>query len=185
MRGADPLPRIANDVVLRRLAASDLAAFQRYRNDPLLGQYQDWTVKTDAEATAFLTRMSAVELLQPGEWTQIGIADVDGLGLIGDIGLFLRRDGHEAEIGFTLRRESQGRGMGTAAVREAINLVFEQTNAGRMLGIVDARNLESIRLLQRVGMNLAESRVAMFRDAPCLEHIYAISRSLTPSISCC
>ena len=66
--------------------------------------------------------------------------------------------------------------MGTAAVREAINLVFEQTNAGRMLGIVDARNLESIRLLQRVGMNLAESRVAMFRDAPCLEHIYAISR---------
>jgi RimJ/RimL family protein N-acetyltransferase len=178
MRGADPLPRIAHGVVLRRLAAADLAAFQRYRNDPLLGQYQDWTVKTDAEAEAFLAKMSVVELLQPGAWTQIAIADVDGLGLIGDIGLFLASDGHGAEIGFTLRRESQGRGMGTAAVREAIDLVFEQTNAERVLGIVDARNVQSIRLLQRVGMNLAESRVAMFRDAPCLEHIYAISRPL-------
>ena len=176
MRGADPLPRIANDVVLRRLAASDLSAFQRYRNDPLLGQYQDWTVKTDAEAEAFLAKMSVVKLLQPGAWTQIAIADVDGLGLIGDIGLLLRRDGDAAEIGFTLRRESQGRGIGTAAVREAINLVFEQTNAGRVLGIVDARNLESIRLLQRVGMSRAESRVALFRDEPCLEHIYTISR---------
>jgi len=172
----DPLPRIAGDVVLRRLAASDLPAFQAYRSDPLLGKYQDWTVKTDAETEAFLIRMSAVKLLQPGEWSQIGIANLDGLGLIGDIGLFLRSEGHDAEIGFTLRRESQGRGIGTAAVREAIGLVFEQTNGDRVLGIVDARNLASIRLLQRVGMHMAESRTVMFRDEPCLEHIFAISR---------
>jgi aminoglycoside 6'-N-acetyltransferase len=121
--------------------------------------------------------MSAVPLLQPGEWSQIGIADPDGLGLIGDIGLLLADDGSQAEIGFGLRRQSQGRGMGTAAVREAIDLVFERTDAERVLGIVDARNIRSIRLLERVGMHVTESRDAIFRNQPCVEHIYAISRS--------
>jgi RimJ/RimL family protein N-acetyltransferase len=176
MRSGDPLPRIANDVVLRRLAVSDLPLFQAYRNDPLIARYQDWWPKSDEEASAFLTRMNATPLLQPGKWSQIGIADPDGLGLIGDIGLFLAGEGHEAEIGFALRRESQGRGMGAAAVREAIDLVFEQTNAGRVLGIADARNLPSIRLLQRVGMHMTESRDAILREEPCVEHIYAISR---------
>lgn len=176
MRGADPLPRFANGAVLRRLAASDLPVFQEYRHDSLLAQYQDWSATSDAEASTFLTKMSAVELLQPGMWSQIGIADPDSLGLIGDIGLFLAGDGQNAEIGFTLRRQSQGRGIGTMAVREAINLVFEQTNANRVLGITDARNVRSIRLLQRVGMHMTESRDAIFREQPCIEHIYAISR---------
>ena len=184
MRSADPLPRFANDVVLRRLAASDLPAFQAYRHDPLLAQYQGWAAKSDAEASAFLTNMSAVTLLQPGIWSQIGIADPDGDCLIGDVGLFLAPDGHQSEIGVTLRRQSQGRGIATAAVREAINLVFEQTNADQVVGIADARNLQSIRLLQRVGMHMAESRGAIIREQPCVEHIYAISRHrlTTPSI---
>jgi len=173
----DPLPRIAKDVVLRRLAASDLPAFQAYRNDPPLAQYQDWTTKSDVEASAFLTKMSAIELLQPGEWSQIGIADPDGLGLIGDIGLLLAGDGRHAEIGFTLRRQSHGRGIGTAAVREAIELVFEQTKAERVLGITDVRNIRSIRLLERIGMRMIESRDVTFRGEPCVEHIYTIVRT--------
>jgi RimJ/RimL family protein N-acetyltransferase len=176
MSGADPLPRFTNEVALRRLAPSDLAVFQAYRKDPVLAQYQDWTSKSDVEASAFLAEMSAVTLLQPGVWSQIGIADPGNLALMGDIGVRLARDGRQAEIGFTLRRESQGRGIGTAAVREAIKLVFERTNAGRVLGIADARNHQSIRLLRRVGMHLAESRAAMFREQPCVEHIYVIPR---------
>lgn len=66
--------------------------------------------------------------------------------------------------------------MGAAAVREAIDLVFEQTNADRVLGISDARNGPSLRLLQRVGMHMIESRGAICREQPCIEHVYAISR---------
>jgi RimJ/RimL family protein N-acetyltransferase len=172
----DPLPRKANGVVLRRLEISDLPVFQAYRSDPLVARYQGWAARSDAKASAFLAEMNAATLLQPGKWSQIGIADPDGLGLMGDIGLFLSGDGREAEIGFTLRRESQGRGTGAAAVSEAINLVFEQTNADRVLGIVDARNLPSIRLLQRVGMRMTGSRGAIFREEPCIEHIYAVAR---------
>jgi RimJ/RimL family protein N-acetyltransferase len=176
MRTADPLPRVAGKVVLRRLAASDLAAFQAYRHDALLGQYQGWSAISDAEATAFLDEMNSAPLLEPGEWSQIGIATSDSQTLIGDIGLFLASDGRHAEIGFTLRRESQGRGVATTAVREAINLVFEHTAVERVLGITDARNLRSIRVLERVGMHKSDSRSVLFRGEPCLEYVYAVAR---------
>ena len=174
--GRDPLPRRANHVVLRRLAPSDLRAFQEYRRDPVIGQYQGWTLKSDAEASEFLAAMSTAPLLQPGTWCQIGVAGPDGMDLTGDIGLFLAADGREAQIGISLRRESQGHGIATAAVREAINLIFEQTRVDRVLGIADARNLRSIRMLQRAGMSMIESRKTLFREEPCIEHVYAISR---------
>ena len=176
MHSIDPLPRVAHRVALRRLAVSDLAAFQAYRHDTLLGQYQGWSPTTDAEATSFLAEMNTSGLLQPGAWAQIGIADANNQELIGDIGLFLASDGRSAEIGFTLRRESQGRGMATTAVREAIKLVFEHTKAEQVLGITDARNLSSIRLLERVGMRKTESRSAVFRGEACLEYVYVVLR---------
>jgi ribosomal-protein-alanine N-acetyltransferase len=172
-RKRHPLPRRAGDVVLRRLAPSDLAAFQGYRHDAEVARYQGWTAKSDAEAAAFLAEMSDAPLFKPGKWSQIGIADG---GLIGDVGLFLAEDGREAEVGFTMRRESQGRGFAAAAVRESIALVFEQTGVERVLGITDARNLASVRLLQRVGMTMIESRDANSGGEPCVEQVFAIAR---------
>jgi RimJ/RimL family protein N-acetyltransferase len=174
----DPLPRRAGIVVLRRLEVADLAVFQEYRHDPLIARYQDWYgTRTDDEARDFLAKMNAAALLQPGICSQIGIAESEGLMLVGDIGLTVAPDGKSAEIGYSVRRESQGRGIGTAAVREVIDLVFERTDAERVLGIVDPRNVRSVRLLKRVGMRMVESRAGVFRDAPCMDHIYSISRS--------
>ena len=176
MHDSGPLPRFAGGVVLRRLAPSDLAAFQAYRHDPVVGQYQGWSAISDTEAAAFLSAMSAARLLQTGRWSQIGIADVPSLDLIGDIGLLLAPDGIDAEIGFTLMPKAQRRGLGTAAVREAINLVFQVTDAQRVFGKTDARNLPSIRLLERVGMHRIGSSTAISRGGTCFEHTYAISR---------
>jgi RimJ/RimL family protein N-acetyltransferase len=178
MQSAIRLPRPARGVVLRRLAISDLAAFQAYRHDAVLGQFQGWSATSDADALSFLTQMSTAALLQPGTWSQIGIADATSQALIGDIGLFLAPNSRHAEIGFTVERKSQGRGLAMTAVREAINLVFEHTTAEQVLGITDARNQPSIRLLERVGMRKTESRSATFRGELCLEHVYTIPRNI-------
>ena len=174
MHHTDPLPRIADGVMLRRLALSDLAAFQAYRHDPVVGLYQGWSATSDADAGSFLTEMSSVELLKPGRWSQIGIADSGSLALVGDIGLFLAADGRHAEIGFTLRQESQGKGLATIAVREAIALVFEHTEAEEVRAITDARNAPSIRLLERIGMLRTGSHTALFRGELCIEHVYSL-----------
>jgi RimJ/RimL family protein N-acetyltransferase len=172
----EPLPCAVAGVVLRRLAPADLAAFQAYRHDAVLGQYQGWSATSDDDARAFLTQMSTAALLQPEVWCQIGIAELVSGALLGDIGLCLSPDGRQAEIGFTLQHDSQGRGIATAAVREATRLVFRQTQAEQVLGITDARNLPSIRLLERLGMRKTETRSASFRGEPCVEHVYVMSR---------
>lgn len=170
------LPRTAGSIVLRRLDPADLRAFQAYRHDAELGRYQGWAATSDEEARDFLGYMSSAKLLQPATWCQIGIAESGSLALIGDIGLLLARDARSTEIGFTLRRESQGRGLATAAVQEAIALVFETTRAERVVGTVDTRNVSSIRLLERVGMRKEETRSATSRGEPCTEYVYAIAK---------
>jgi aminoglycoside 6'-N-acetyltransferase len=170
------LPRFAGPIALRRLAPEDLAAFQAYRRDPELRRYQGWSPLPDAEARALLARMHTAGPLQPGVWFQLGIADAQSMQLIGDIGLLLSADGSSAEIGYTLARSAQGRGLATVAVREAVALVFECSAASQVLATSDARNHASIRLLERIGMQRVEERNARFRGEPCMEITYAIAR---------
>jgi aminoglycoside 6'-N-acetyltransferase len=162
--------------LLRRLRTSDLAAFQAYRSIPELGRFQGWSPMPDAEAVAFLTEMGAAPLFAPGEWVQLGIAAHDSDQLIGDIGVFVSADGLGGELGFTLAPAAQGRGIATAAVRQALQVLFATTRVKQVLGITDSRNLASVRLLERVGFQHRESRHTVFRGEPCVEAVYVLSR---------
>jgi len=162
-------------VTLRRLAASDLADFQAYRNDPEVGRWQGWTPKPDEEALAFLNEMAVVPLFQPGQWTQLGIADVLTGQLLGDLGIHVSDDGREAEFGFSLARAAQGRGIASAAVRAAIVQVFQQTAVERIHAQTDARNAACIRLLERLGARLLERINTEFRGEPCVEFRYELA----------
>ncbi len=154
----------------------DLAAFQAYRALPELGRYQGWLPMSDADALAFLTDVQGAPLFTPGQWMQLGIAEPARDVLVGDIGLHLSDDGSTGEIGFTLQPAVQGRGIATQAVRQALRLLFSGTNVARVFGITDARNLPSIRLLERVGFEFVEHRHVVFRGEPCTERVYALPR---------
>lgn len=161
---------------LRRLAASDLNAFQAYREDPDVGRWQGWTPQPRAEALAFLESMARLPWLQRGQWTQLGIADDASDTLLGDVGIYLSDDGAEAEIGFSLARAAQGRGIASAAVRAAIALVFEQTSARRIHAQTDARNTACVRLLERMGATRLARIDTTFRGEPCVEFRYELAR---------
>ncbi len=170
------LPRAGACTLLRRLAPTDLAAFQSYRQDSEVGKYQGWTAQSDDLAAKFILEMQHAALFCPGQWLQLGISKHDSNLLIGDIGVFLAADKKHAEIGFSLSASAQGRGLATDAVRTAIALVFECTEAKQIIGITDARNLASIKLLERVGMQRSASAEAIFRGAPCIEYTYDIEK---------
>lgn len=173
---AELLPRRGEGFILRRLAKDDLPEFQAYRHDPQLGRYQGWSVMSDEEAAVFLTEMDTVPLFNPGHWTQIGVADPHTRRLIGDIGMCLHQDGRHAEVGVTLARHAQGRGIATAAVSDAIGLIFSATGVDRVLAISDARNASSIRLLERVGMQRVEITHSVIRGERCVEYVYSVLR---------
>ena len=131
---------------------------------------------TEAEALAFLVEMGAGVFFQPGQWIQLGIAEPDTDILVGDIGLHLSDDSQTGEVGFTLAPSSQGRGVATAAVREALQLFFAASAVSQILGVTDARNTPSVRLLERLGFEFRESRDAVFRGEECVERVFVLSR---------
>lgn len=170
------LPRQFPGGCLRRLHPSDLGPFQAYRNIPDLGLYQGWSPMSEPEALAFLVEMEVTPLFQPGKWIQIGIADSDTDGLVGDIGILLHGDTQAAEVGFTLAPSAQGRGIATIAVREALQMLFTATSALQVFGITDARNARSIRLLERLDFKYRESRSAVFRGEECTELVFVLPK---------
>lgn len=176
------LPRATDRLLLRRFRSDDLAGFQSYRCDPDVGRYQGWTVMDDTAAAAFIDAMAAAPIGVPGKWFQIAVANRSTDALIGDIGICLRDDGtRTAEIGFSMAPLAQGQGLGKEAVREALALLFAAPDVAIVEGVIDARNVPSIRLLERVGMRLHKTQEVAFKGAMCTEHVYSIARSAWPA----
>jgi RimJ/RimL family protein N-acetyltransferase len=162
-------------VTLRRLRADDLAPLQAYRGDPEVGRFQGWEPMTDAEAGAMIAEMAAAPCPTPGDWVQIAIADAASDALLGDIGLHVSESGEEAEIGITLAPGAQGRGLAEEAARALIAGLTADTTVRRLVGITDARNTPSARLLERLGMTFEAEAETIFRGEPCLERRYALT----------
>jgi RimJ/RimL family protein N-acetyltransferase len=177
MANTEFLPRPGTGFILRRLSTGDLAGFQSYRQDAELGRYQGWLPTPDEQARTFLAEMSQAPFPNPGHWTQIGIAEPEQGNLIGDVGVYMDEAATCAEIGFTLARSAQGRGVATAAISELLNLIFECSSAERVIGVTDARNLPSMRLMERVGMRMTATNEAVFRGEACVEHTYTVTRA--------
>ena len=177
MKLQDPLPCRGARTVLRRFAPADLAAFQSYRQDAEVGKYQGWTAQSDAEAAKFILEMQNAPLFVPGQWQQLAISQIGSDLLIGDIGVCLAADQSHAEIGFSMSPSAQGSGLASDAVSNVISLIFECTETTQIIGVTDARNLASIKLLERVGMLRSSSAEAIFRGEVCVEHTYIINRA--------
>lgn len=158
--------------VLRRLSPDDLRDFQAYRTDPVVARYQGWTAMADADASAFLAEMQSIPLFVPGQWFQLGIALPAGT-LIGDIGICVDTQAPtQAEIGFSMNARWQGQGLASEGIDAARRFASSHAGVTRLLGITDARNESSIRLLERLGFRLDKTEAAVFRGEPCREHHY-------------
>jgi RimJ/RimL family protein N-acetyltransferase len=155
-------------LTLRRLRSDDLEVFATYRADAMLARYQGWAPMTRDQAQAFLEQMHAAPAFVVGQWFQWGIADRASDVLRGDLGIHLH-DGGTAELGFTLERSAHGQGLGREAVAGLIDVLFARTTVTRVIGVTDARNAPSARLMTGVGMRHLHTETTLFRGEPCVE----------------
>jgi RimJ/RimL family protein N-acetyltransferase len=136
---------------LRRFGPEDAPVFAAYRSDPAVARYQSWTAPVPPESAAALVRKFAGgDPGQPG-WFQYAVElKADGC-LVGDVGVNLHENRMQAELGFTLASQRQRQGYATEAVRAVMRDLFERRGLRRLSAECDARNLDSVRLLERVG----------------------------------
>jgi RimJ/RimL family protein N-acetyltransferase len=140
-------------LILRRFKDSDLAPFVAYRNDPEVARYQAWDSCDEQEAVAFIRWLESAQPGVSGEWFQFAIESKETGALIGDCAL--RVDEHEpyrAEIGFTLAREHQGKGLASEAVSRLLDYAFDALSLHRVIAIADCRNVPSVALLEPLGL---------------------------------
>lgn len=135
----------------RTFFSGDLDAFVAYRADPDVARYQGWSDYTVEEGRALIDAMANVTPGAPGEWYQFALESADA-ALVGDVALKVSGEPGEAELGFTLAPEHQGKGYGAEAVRGLLDYAFGALSLRRVIAITDALNSPAASLLERVGM---------------------------------
>jgi RimJ/RimL family protein N-acetyltransferase len=88
----------------------------------------------------------------PGEWLQFAIESKETGALVGDCALKVEEDGRQAEVGFTLSHEHQGKGYASEAVSRLLDYAFGQLDLHGVYAITDQENAPSMALLERLGM---------------------------------
>ena len=150
-------PRLA----IEPLSARDIDVFTAYRRDPDVARYQSWDTdysRADAERLVADQRDRTFPL--PGEWLQLALRETASGLLLGDLALHQLDDQPDTyEIGVTLARSSQGRGVAAEALGALLGFVFDQARAHRVVAFCDSRNHSVIRLLESIGFR-HESRQA-------------------------
>lgn len=146
-------------LTIEPLAERDVDAFTRYRRDPDVARYQSWGVDySRADAERLVAGQRGGQLPAPGAWLQLAVRETASGGLLGDLALHrLDEQPDTFEVGVTLARSSQGRGVASEALSALLDLVFDHAHAHRVVASCDARNDSVARLLTRVGFR-RESR---------------------------
>ncbi|MGH3779521.1 MAG: GNAT family N-acetyltransferase [Pseudonocardiaceae bacterium] len=138
-------------LVLRRFRSDDAGALAVYRSDPAVAGYQSWDVPVTLAAAARLAEVFARgNPTRPGRFRYAVERSSDG-ALVGDVGVCLHHNHMQAEIGFTLAKNYQGRGYATEAVGQVLEHLFTKRNLRRISAQCDDRNMPSLRLLRRLG----------------------------------
>jgi len=164
-------------LILRHFTDADLVPFMAYRNDPDVARYQGWEGISEAEAHAFIAEQKLVQPGVPGQWFQIAIALKETGVLAGDCALKIdEHDERQAEIGYTLARAYQGKGIASEGVSRILDYTFRTLELHRVIAITDCENAASIALLERLGMRREGHfiRNVWFKGKWADEYLYAV-----------
>jgi RimJ/RimL family protein N-acetyltransferase len=73
---------------------------------------------------------------------------------IGDAGLMYLPDSEDVELGYRLRRSMWGRGLATEVAGAWLEYGFENLRLDRVLAVVHPENLDSVRIVEKIGMKM-------------------------------
>ena len=146
-------PLLTPRLSIAPLSEADLESFVEYRQDPQIAQYQSWDeTYSRKQAAELIASQAGVESPSAGNWLQLGIHDRDSGELLGDLALHsFDAEASTFEIGFTLRKEHQGKGVAFEAANRLLQFLFEEKMAAAVCASSDSRNNASIKLLVALG----------------------------------
>jgi RimJ/RimL family protein N-acetyltransferase len=151
---AVPWPVRTERLSVRPATPADIAVTWEYRRLP---EVHEWLPRSGEHRDEYVAVMT-----EPERLAKTLLIELDGR-VIGDLMLAVedawaqaevadRAKGVQAELGWVLHPEHAGQGYATEAVRELLRLCFEDLRLRRVTASCFADNVESWRLMERVGM---------------------------------
>jgi RimJ/RimL family protein N-acetyltransferase len=139
--------------LIRPFRPEDAAGLAARRNDPVVAEYQDWTLPYSMEkAETTTSRLAAMDGPTNEEWWMAVVADPDTDEALGDLAVQLSREGRTAEVGYTFAKENWGRGYATEALAAMIEYLFDAVGVTRVCGMLHPDNPASAMVLERSGL---------------------------------
>jgi RimJ/RimL family protein N-acetyltransferase len=139
---------------LRPFEAGDLDALFAYQSRDDVTQHLQWSSRSRDEVQEALERkIAATAIRKEGDFLALA-AELASTGeIVGDIVLGLVSEEHRTgEIGYIVHPDHHGHGYATEAGRAVLRVAFEDLRLHRVTGRLDARNVASARVLEKLGM---------------------------------
>ncbi len=138
-------------LLIRPITLNDKNELFEYRSDKETNKYQGWIPETIEDVEIFMGKI-AKQINIPQSWFQLAVVEKDSQKIIGDIGIhFLDEESKQTEIGCTLNKNFQNKGYATEAVQKVIDFLFKDLKKHRIITSIDPDNINSIRLVERIG----------------------------------
>ena len=166
-------------LLLRPFNEGDVEALLSFRGDPEVMRFsiRGPETRTDIQ-TKYLPRCWR-RYSQDGLGQWAVLRKSDGI-CVGECGICVQEvdDEKEFELGYRMRRDCWGNGLATEAARACRDYGFKSAGLRRLISIIEAENVASIRVAEKMGMTL-EKR-ASFHMIPVL--IYSVVKAVTGTV---
>lgn len=138
-------------LILRPISLEDNNEIFAYRSDKETNKYQGWIPETVEDVAQFIGKV-AKEINEPETWFQFVIVEKETGKIVGDFGIhFMDVDNKQTEIGCTLNKAFQNKGFATESAKCVIDFLFNELDKHRIVTSIDPDNINSIRLVERLG----------------------------------
>jgi RimJ/RimL family protein N-acetyltransferase len=139
---------------LRPLSPDDIPDLLAYRGDPEVCRYLPFEPMSE-EVLAARTAgdLGRSEITAEGQAMTLGAETISDGRLVGDVVLFFHSERHAGgEIGYAFHPDVAGQGFASEACAAVLDLAYQELGLHRVVANMDARNLASMRLAERLGM---------------------------------
>ena len=154
-RSGSAASQVTAQITLREFEDSDVDAATAWISDPAVTRFMTWDPGDRSRAVAWLRRVAADASALPRTSWELAVVELETSLVVGAGRLTVRDAQHRCgDIGYVLRRDRWGRGLGSEVARELVERGFERVGLHRIEATCDVENVASARVLEKAGLRL-------------------------------
>lgn len=130
---------------------TDLEDLVLFHGDERTVRYLPWPVRSREDTrTALMKKLEQHRAPAEGDWLVLAIEEIASGQVIGEVDLKRGPDGH-ADLGYVVRRDREGLGLASEAVRELLRVATEELGVTTIDAHIVPGNTASERFAERLG----------------------------------